>query len=54
MFELEVFGKQMYRSEENTCDIVWTFCRPRSHSELPVVIRRPWNCGPPRYAHATV
>jgi len=33
----------MYCSEESTCDIVGTFRRP-------VVIRRPGNCAPPRYA----
>jgi len=31
----------MYYIEETTCDIVWTLWRPRSHSALPVVIRRP-------------
>jgi len=46
MFEFEVFRKQMYCIEESTCDIVWTFRRPRSHSALSVVIRRPGNCSP--------
>jgi len=36
----------MYRIEENTFDIVWTFWRPRSHSVLPVVIPRPGNYSP--------
>jgi len=31
----------MYYIEETTCDIAWTLWRPRSHSALPVVIRRP-------------
>ena len=46
MFEFQVFRKQMYCIEENTCDIVWTFWCPRSHSTLHVVIRRPGNCSP--------
>jgi len=29
VFEFEVFRKQMYGIEENTCDIVWTFWRPQ-------------------------
>jgi len=53
MFEFEVFRKQMYCIEENTCDIVWTFWRPRSDS-APVVIRRPGNSAPSRYVPATV
>jgi len=50
----------MYCIEENTCDIIWTFWRPRSHSALAVVIRRPHSDSapgklcPPRYAPATV
>ena len=42
----------MYCIEENTCAIVGTFRRYRSHSALPAVIRRPGNCAPlstPRY-----
>jgi len=54
MFEFEVFRKQMYCTEESTCDTVWTLWRPRSHSALPVVIRCPENCASPRYAPATV
>jgi len=57
MFEFEVFRKQMHCIEENTYDIVWTFWCPRSHSALPVVIRRLGNYAPlatPRYAPATV
>ena len=46
MFEFEVFRKQMYYIEESTCDIVWTFLRPCSHSALLVVIRRPGNYDP--------
>jgi len=33
MFGFEVFRKQMYCIEENTCDIVWAF-------GAPAVIRR--------------
>jgi len=44
--EFEVFRKQKYWIEENTCDIVWTFWRPCSQSALPIVIRRPGNCAP--------
>ena len=29
MFESEVFRKQMYCHEENNCDIIGTFRRPR-------------------------
>jgi len=57
MFEFEVFRKQMYCIEERTCGTVWTFQRPRNHSALPVVIRRPGNyapLAPPYYAPATV
>jgi len=46
MVEFEVFRKQMYCIEESTCDLVLTFRRPRSHSALPVVIRRPGNSAP--------
>jgi len=35
MFEPEVFLKQMYGIEENTCDIVGTFGAPRSESVPP-------------------
>jgi len=41
MCEPEVFRKQMYSIEESTCDIVWTFRRPRSHPAPSAVIRRP-------------
>jgi len=44
----------MYCIEESTCDIVWTFWRPGSHSALPVVIRGIMPPVPPRYAPATV
>jgi len=60
MFEFEVFRKQMHCIEENTCDIVWASWRPRSHSALLVVIRRPHSdrgpgeLYPPRYDPATV
>ena len=56
MFEFEVFRKQMHCIEESTCDIVWTFWRSRSHSALPVVIRRRgiMTPCPPRCAPATV
>jgi len=46
MFETKVFRKQMYFTEESTCDIVENF-------RVPIVIRRPGNCAPlvrPRYA----
>ena len=46
MFEFEVFRKKMCCIEESTCDIVWTFWRPRSHSAFPEVI---WRLG--NYAH---
>jgi len=46
MFEFEVFKNQMYCIEEGACDINWTFWRPRSHSALPVVIRRQGNYAP--------
>jgi len=46
MFGFEVFRKQMYWIEENSCDIVWTFWRPRSHLALSVMIRRPGKCAP--------
>ena len=35
MFEPEVFRKQMYCTEESTCDIVETFRRPRSDLATP-------------------
>jgi len=60
MFEFEVFRKPMVCIEENTCDIVWTFWRPRSHLALPVVMRSPRSDSapgelrPPRYVPATV
>jgi len=44
MFEPEVFRKQMYSIEENTCDIVGTFLRPTQESGAPAVIWRPGNC----------
>jgi len=58
MFETEVFRKQMYSSEESTCDIVWTFRRLLSHSAPPAVFWRPHSDSapgelrpcPPRYA----
>jgi len=34
MFEPEVFGKQIYCIEENTCDIVGAFGTPRSDSAV--------------------
>jgi len=35
MFELEAFGKQMYRIEESTCDTVGTFWRPSQSFRTP-------------------
>ena len=40
MWEPEVFRKQMYCTEESTCDIAGTFRPP------PSVIRRPGSCAP--------
>jgi len=57
MFEFEVFRKQMYCIEENTCDIIRTFRRLPQLFGVPIVIRGPGNCAPlvpplypPRYA----
>ena len=44
MFEPEDFRKQMYCTEESTCDIVGTFRRPPQSFSAPVVIWRPGNC----------
>jgi len=60
MFEFEVFRKPVGFIEGNTCDIVWTFWGPRSHSALLVAIRYPQSDSvpgesrPPRYTPATV
>jgi len=43
----------MYSIEESTCNIVWIFWRPRSHSVLPVVIRLPQNYAPLVPTHYT-
>jgi len=44
MFEPDVFRKQMYCIEENTCDIVWTFLRPPQWFGVPRMIRHPGSC----------
>jgi len=41
MFEPEFFRKQMFCTEEGTCDVVETFRRPNSHSAPPAVIWLP-------------
>ena len=40
MFETEVFRKQMFCSEESTCDIARTFRRPSRPFGAPTVIWR--------------
>ena len=55
MFEPEVVWKQMYYTEESTCDIVGPFRRPTQWFCAPMVIRRTWNCSsfpPPHCAPA--
>jgi len=52
MFELELFRKQIYCIEENTCDSFGTFRRPYNDSaphvdSAPGELRPPF---PPRYA----
>jgi len=46
MFEPEPFGKQMYCTEETTCDIVGPFQRLTQWFRAHVVIRRLRNCSP--------
>jgi len=46
MFELEVFRKQMYCTEESTCTLSGLFSAHRNHSAPLAVIRRPGNCAP--------
>jgi len=41
IFEAEVFRKQMYCTEESTCDIAETFRLPPQLFGAPIVIRRP-------------
>ena len=43
MFE-PVFPKQMYCTEESTCDIAGPFRRPTQRVGTPMVIRHPGNC----------
>ena len=50
MLEPEVFRKQMCCIEESTGDIVGIFRRSSAVTWRPIVIRRPGNCVPPRYA----
>jgi len=63
MFEPEVFRKQMFCIEENTCDIVWDFSAPPAvvqdpHSDsLPGELCLPWPpsfrpCSPKKYKFA--
>ena len=51
IFEPEVFRKQMYSTEESTCDIVGTFRHPAVIRRLRVIRRprsnsAPGNCVP--------
>jgi len=49
-----VFRKQIYCIEESTRDILGTFRLPPLSFGAPIVIWRPGNCAPHRYAPGKV